>query len=278
MTFSLLAEAIVWPKPGLVSAISNGIHTDMNIFTFTKSSIALNRFFYKSVLEGLKWEGKKYDNSDLFIKLRHIGLEAEEVMFQTTNGINTHKGSIFLNIILCGAAGLNYSINGDFNPINICSLAKEISIKHLKDDFNKLKGTESTGMKAYSKYGIRGVRGEVQDGFPHILQCGLPVLKECLMDGIDLRISLTHTLITLISKINDTTILNRKFNCWRIKYAQLWAKKVLDSGSVFSLSGKIMLDEMEAAFNKYSINPGGSADLLSSTLALYLWDGGNIDY
>ena len=42
---SLYAELVLYPKPGLVSKVDNGSHTDMTAATFVRSLFALRRYF-----------------------------------------------------------------------------------------------------------------------------------------------------------------------------------------------------------------------------------------
>ena len=49
-------------------------------------------------------------------------------------------------------------------------------------------GTPLTvGEKLYLRYGIRGVRGQAEDGFPAVLHAGLPVLEKELAAGADIN-------------------------------------------------------------------------------------------
>jgi len=44
-TAALLGELETWPKPGLVSHLDSGSHTDMDASTFKASTIAIAPFF-----------------------------------------------------------------------------------------------------------------------------------------------------------------------------------------------------------------------------------------
>lgn len=88
----------------------------------------------------------------------------------------------------------------------------------------------STGGRAYREWGIRGIRGEVIEGFPSILQQGLPALREALQQGADLRTALIHCLLSLMAVVQDTTLLNRNFDRARIDYTQASALAALDRG------------------------------------------------
>src|SRR5580704_1863050 len=66
---SLLLEISTWPKPGLVSDIDNGSHTDMDAAMFRRSAAVIRPFFRELVVAGLC-------NAEM-ATLRRIGLRAE---------------------------------------------------------------------------------------------------------------------------------------------------------------------------------------------------------
>ena len=96
---AMLYEVSAYPSPGLVSSVSKGAHEDMDHYTFIKSTSILSKYMVMFAEEG-------YSNktpSDIFKAIRAIGIEAEGEMFKATEGVNTHKGMIFLLGISCAA-------------------------------------------------------------------------------------------------------------------------------------------------------------------------------
>src|SRR6202041_3602528 len=73
---SLLLEVSTFPKPGLVSDIDNGSHTDMDAAMFRRSAAALRPFFRELAVAGLC-------NAEM-ATLRRIGLRAERAMLVET--------------------------------------------------------------------------------------------------------------------------------------------------------------------------------------------------
>ena len=84
---SLYQELVLYPKPGLVSLVDTGSHTDMDASTFVRSLFSLRRYFLEIALAGSQ-------GAD-FAVLRGLGIEAERRMLLATGGINTHRGAIF---------------------------------------------------------------------------------------------------------------------------------------------------------------------------------------
>jgi triphosphoribosyl-dephospho-CoA synthase len=77
---ALLAELETWPKPGLVSRLDSGSHTDMDASTFKASAIAIAPFFGQLAVAGAA--GADMD------RLREIGVQAERAMLAATGGVN----------------------------------------------------------------------------------------------------------------------------------------------------------------------------------------------
>ena len=155
---AMITEVLVTPKPGLVDRVNSGSHSDMDIFTFTDSSTALTRTFYRMAQLGGSYNG--YILSDLLTTLRKIGLEGEKEMYRITGGVNTQKGLIFSIGILSAAAGYILCRSRDlFSAEFLCSNGGGIAADITKKDLEKKKGEESffktNGEKLYNKYGIK---------------------------------------------------------------------------------------------------------------------------
>lgn len=186
---------------------------------------------------------------------------------------------IFHGVLLCAAAGICYIRHNSLVPAQVCYYVSKIAERDMLMQLSEAKRiTEkcpTVGLRAYRQWGIQGVRGEVKDGYNHVLDVGLPALKDALERKGDLREAIIHTLLSLMSVTEDTTLLNREFDYKRISYVQLYAQKVLDLGGVFTVQGKKLLEEMEWDFKKvfesWRIGRFGCG-----FLALQLWETGYI--
>jgi triphosphoribosyl-dephospho-CoA synthase len=98
---ALLAELETWPKPGLVSHMDSGSHTDMDASTFRASATAIAPFYDQLAVAGAAGSGMN--------ALREIGVEAERAMMAATGLVNTHRGAIFGLGLICAAAGAVWS-------------------------------------------------------------------------------------------------------------------------------------------------------------------------
>ena len=108
---ALRQEVMLEHKPGLVCPSRNGSHADMDCATFQASIDALQGYFGACFKAG--FEGKEFRD------LQRLGVAAEKAMFSATQGVNTHKGAIFLMGLLAGAAGAQYGEYGCFEPMRL---------------------------------------------------------------------------------------------------------------------------------------------------------------
>lgn len=265
---AMLLEANCAPAPGLVDRFNSGAHNDMDIYTFIKSSVALSPYMHNFVYTGYMHKGAL---DTLLAFIRPLGIEAEAAMFKATKGVNTQKGLIFLMGILCAAAGYvyrKYNIIKStlvFDAVKImCQglVAKELG--NLPHD-RKL----TSGERLYHQYGIRGIRGELEDGLPIIQDIALPAYKKAISLGATDDALLIYTLLSIMTATEDTTIINRHDQDTLIM-VQKSAKKLLSNDDILQLDGFDAVKDLDRQFIEQWISPGGSADLLAATHFLYV--------
>lgn len=233
-TFSLLAELCRETGFGCVTVESNGSHEDMDFWTFSKS--------IRTVAKGFG-EITAFAAND-FESLRNFGLELEQRMFNTTGGINTHKGAIFIYLIMI--QGLLESGRFEDIPEEIRRISRPV----LKD-FGKL--SESNGLKAYRQHGILGIRGEAAGGFQKLFGDYLNVLE----DGFDLK----RLTLSVISDADDTNVIHR---------AGIDNLRELQSKARKSLRDTLDTGPLDCWCRDKNISTGGSADLVGATVFAHL--------
>ncbi|MED2974110.1 triphosphoribosyl-dephospho-CoA synthase [Fictibacillus sp. B-59209] len=253
---ALIDEAMLTPKPGLVDKESKGAHTDMSIDLMLKSAYALQSTFAE-MAEASKGQ---FPSQDLREKLAEIGRRGEQIMFQTTNGVNTHKGAIWALGLLTASAAIH---GPHVSPQKIAQTAGEIA------KYNDRWSSEfiTNGLKVKKKYGISGATGEAQQGFPHIVLIALPVLWCARKKGLSETTARLDALLSIIAHLDDTCILHRG-GTEALSAAKAGAKTVLDVGGSSTLEGGRALVELDRMLLSYNASPGGCADLLAGTLFL----------
>lgn len=265
LTQAILLEVSTHPKPGLVTRLSNGAHKDMSIFTFMMSSAILSKAFNDLQDIGQAHRGTL---AELFCKLRSYGVGAEAELLRVTKGVNTQRGILFAGGIVSAVSG--YAMNMGLSRDALLPLIKEMAAGLVARELKNLDHAAMTaGEKLYYKYGITGIRGEVENGFPSVINYGLPALEDAFNKGATINDALVHALIALMTVVEDSNVI------WRTDYETLLevqriAKNILSLGSVFTEKGRMAIAETERYFLQRRISPGGSADLLSVTITLYL--------
>lgn len=251
---SLLWEVCTTPKPGLVDCQNSGSHGDMDIFTFTASAAALFPYFESCARIGI--ETASLSPEGTFARLRLPGKAAEQTMYETTGGVNTHKGAIFSLGLLCAAAGRRED-NGSLLE-RCAAMTRGICDRELGK-------SDSKGQTLYAKYGLRGVRGQAEDGFPAAKK-GLEVLQEGLRQGYSLNDSGCAALLHMLLCAGDTNLLWRGDPDTYQDTMQTVARLLEQT----PYPDKSALERLDANFIQKNLSPGGSADLLALVYFLHL--------
>lgn len=265
---ALLYEVCVSPKPGLVDRYNSGSHADMNIYTFMSSASSLFPYFENCILTGRATS--ELPASETLARLRKEGLLAEGIMRHATGDINTHKGAIYSMGLLCGALGRIRTedwanperVTGEVSAIASGSVARELdSVKDVSHP--------TPGQRIYAQYGITGIRGEVEAGFPTVINYGLPALEAALCADPSRITSAGYTypedlagcaaLLAMIIQADDTNMIARGGIDLHARAVSA-VERVLATPDHPSASDVAALDRL---FIENNLSPGGCADLLS---------------
>lgn len=264
---ALLEELSTTPKPGLVDALNNGAHKDMDYSTFIASIDAIGSYFSEFAIAGAKLN--KLDNSTL-VELRQLGLQCENAMFSATNGVNTHKGAIFLLGILAVSTGYCEKNLGYISVENVCNISKIIGEATLRD-FEKIDEEQliTNGQGIFLKHGIKGVRGEAASGFAMVRKYALPVMHELFIKNRYKKNDIyVQVLLHLMCNVVDTNVIARK-GLEAVSFVHETSLEVLRLGGALTYEGRKKLMELDREYTCRNISPGGCADLLSVAIFLY---------
>lgn len=267
---ALLYEVCTTPKPGLVDRHNNGSHKDMDVFTFLDSTAALLPYLERAAAIGQ--ETAHMMPEETFERLREAGLGAERTMLQATGGVNTHKGAIFSLGCVLGAAGRLWAPEGPCREPELISLeCARMAAPAVIKTFSMLTAERActAGERLYLETGLRGVRGEVAEGFPSVLSIGIPTFQALREQGSTLEAAGVATLLALIAKTADTNLISRGG-----REGQQWAAR--QAGDLLSGGPRPDLEavrELDRAMIQRNLSPGGCADLLAITYFLYFMQG-----
>lgn len=256
----LRLEVATWPKPGLVSHVDTGSHTDMDADTFRRSADAIGPYLDALVQAGAQ--------GCVMQRLRIIGLDAEAAMLGATGGVNTHRGAIFGLGLLCAAAGAR--VGGLVDP------AMPLGVVVTRLWAHGILGgpvlLHSHGRTACWRYGVGGARSEAAAGFPSVYDVGLPALREgALMAPGDAEAARVQACLSLIAVVQDTNLLHRGGRSG-LGFAQRAARAFLAEGGVGRHDWRERAQTVHRAFVALRLSPGGSADLLAMSLFVQALD------
>ncbi|MBK5001446.1 triphosphoribosyl-dephospho-CoA synthase [Pseudomonas sp. S31] len=255
-TEALIDEADLSPKPGLVDRRSSGAHSDMTLALMHASALALWPCL-RQMAEAAQAHGQV--SQLLRADLGRIGREGEAAMLATTGGINTHRGAIWALGLLVAAQAL-----GPRDAANtVAARAGRIA---LIDD-PAVPAQHSHGTEVRRRYGASGAREQAQQGFPVVLEHGLPQLHRSRVNGASESHARLDALLAIMSALSDTCVL------WRagpqgLQTLQAGARAVLAAGGSASLDGRRQLRLLDAQLLQLNASPGGAADLLAACLFL----------
>lgn len=259
---ALLYEVCTTPKPGLVDRANNGSHRDMDIFTFMDSAAELWPYFAGCLRVGRATAARPAPET--FAALRWPGKLAEGRMLAATGGVNTHKGAIFSLGLACGALGrLDREDWG--KPDRVLAQVAAMTAGAVQRELAGSGGAATAGERFYRSYGVTGVRGQAEAGFPAVLEHGLPVLERGLEQGKSLEQAGSAALLALLAHTDDTNMIARGgIEGQRRESARLRALLAQEP-----YPAEETVAALDAEYIQQNLSPGGSADLLALCYLLH---------
>lgn len=255
---ALYHEAVLYPKPGLVSARDDGAHRDMSIATFYRAIASLRSYF--PTIAALGAAGAPWRS------LTTHGEAAESVMLQATGGINTHRGAIFHLGLLCAAIGALSSRGHACTARAACAWVRgAYGAAILASGSGAC--VESHGRAVTRRYGRGGAREEAAGGYRSVRLHALPALRAAYRATGDRERASVQALFALVAHVMDSNLL------WRgglagLAFAQGRARGFLEAGGVLRPGWREDAVAVHRSFVERGLSPGGSADLLAVTLLL----------
>jgi triphosphoribosyl-dephospho-CoA synthase len=272
---ALIDEAQLTPKPALVDQRGSGAHRDLDLATMLRSAHALEPTF-AALARAARRRGEP--SALLRTELAQIGRAGEQDMLRATGGSNAHRGAIWIvGLLVAGVAvdacaapsALASEVSSPAgnakhpNASRICTRAAQIAC--FPDRFAA--PSDSHGERARQRYQVGGARREAQDGFPHVIDVGLPALHAARARDIDENPARVDTLLAIMASLDDTCLLHRA-GLPGLHAGQHGARRVLNAGGSSTPAGRAALDALEHELLSLNASPGGAADLLAATLFL----------
>lgn len=253
-TLALHDELALSPKPGLVTLCDNGSHCDMDAHTFMRSLFALRGYFVEIAEAGRAGAP--------FAALERCGLAAEARMLAATNGVNTHRGAIFMVGLLCAAAG-------------IATRESDITLRaeRLRDTLRREWGgalalrcrrpSSLPGGMAARRHGLRSASAEAALAFPVLFETAVPMLRSSLARGLTLQQARLDTLFHVMAVLDDSNLAHRG-GLAGLRHAQCAAREFLARGGAAAPGGLAAAAAIADDFVARRLSPGGAADTLAA--------------
>ena len=238
---SLVQEAELSPKPGLVDSINNGSHKDMDLEMFLRSATVLKPYFAGCVRLGAA-------EDDCIEKLQNAGISAENSMLKETGGVKTHKGAIFALGMYLGALGGMLLRGGD-----VFDRCRQLGHDKLSIKSNAI---QTHGEEVKQKYNAGGALEEALLGFPTARR-GAAALYESKGDAL-------YALLRIMETLEDTNLLYRG-GLGALDYVKRRSGEILCLPPEERENALLLMDQECIARN---ISPGGAADMLALALLI----------
>ncbi len=262
----LYTELVLYPKPGLVSLVDNGSHTDMTAATFMRSMFALRHYFARICAAGAA--------DAPFAVLRQLGIEAETRMLAATGGINTHRGAIFCLGMLCATIG---RARAQGVALSAEALRATMLIRWGDElaAHSRPTGTQSHGLQVAHQHAASGAREEGAQGLPSVFEVGLPALRQALAAGRTMRHARIDALFALMAHVSDTNVFYRGGAQGAATVRREAAGFIAQGGTAHPQWLAYALDCHRVLIGQ-KLSPGGAADLLAATCLVHAVDSGSL--
>jgi len=257
-------ELMVHPKPGLVTAFSQGSHRDMDRFTFIKSQSGFSPY-YRGCFD-IGWD-RDLSSQEKAVALRRQGILAEAKMNQLSGGVNTHRGWIYLSGILLAVTGDYLAMmlaedQGELIEDAIIAFMKRAAVQYskaLESSLEEVPYFSALDRSMNESSGITGIRKEAVNGFPSLFTTGLQVLRGSMDRKEDENVAGQRALLAILSVIDDTTLMKRAGE----KRASMIVRDLQAKLGDNELES--VMEEMVLMFSQYGLSAGGAADLLAGS-------------
>ncbi len=253
-TKSLFEELKLYPKPGLVSYVDTGSHSDMDFATFESAIKALHSYWQQMAIAGMNGSG--------FAFLNKLGIEAEKKMLYATNFVNTHRGAIFILGIMVSAVG--YALKTNLGIVQIPQIIRD---KWGADIIRHKLKSNSHGSFVRRQFPEKvTILDMASEGFVNIIHEYLMLIIEFYPEYLEM--AYLQTFFTILSQTEDTNLLYRG-GTEALSWAQAQAYQFLADGGIAQNSAIEKAENIHRRFIDRNLSPGGCADILSATIFVY---------
>ncbi len=300
LQLAILLEVSAYPKPGNVHRTSNFEGTRFE--HFLASAVALMPHLTFAADQGRKsFEGRIHFNR---IGLGRIIKQGVVEVNVWQHGGNTLLGSVILLIPMATAAGLTLAQNPSLSlsrlRLNLKRVVETTSANDAVNLYDAIALAQPGGLGKSPQLDVNDAesRKELLDRQVSLLEVlrisapwdsisrewatnyhvtfdiGYPFITQQLTETRDINTATIHTYLKILSEVPDTLI-QRKVGIEKAKWVSDQAKQILEVGGMNTSQGKRKLRELDLRLHDahHKLNPGTTADLVSSVLAVAILEG-----
>ncbi len=249
-------ELQAYPKPGLVSPIDSGAHADMDFDLMCRSADSLLQPF--TTLAAAGRAGQSFEQA-----LMPIGIEAERGMLAVTGGVNTHRGAIFSVGMIVAAIARAQALSADLSGHHSRSPQEHMGRGPRGTCRTRRRDEPWRAGAPPDRPRRRPPRGRPR--LPSVFETGIPAYRSALQAGLDTNAASIQTLFTLMSSIDDTTVLYRG-GLEGGSFVRQSAAGFLADGGCHQPGWFEKAEALHRAFIARNLAAGGCADLLACTI------------
>ncbi|KON27404.1 hypothetical protein AC481_05120 [miscellaneous Crenarchaeota group archaeon SMTZ-80] len=299
LQLAMLLEVSAYPKPGNVHRTAG--YDDTKFEHFLASTVAVGEQFRNSAKKGILVSKGRIGFEK--IRIGKIIKDAVQSMLDWQSSGNTSLGIIllFVPMAIAGGAVLEKS---KFSLEGLRQSIKKIVRTTTCDDaiktYEAINLARPGGLGKVKKYDLKmeSISNEIQKdnlslfdifkisssydsvarewvkNYSITFDIGYPYFDDCIKKDLSVNEAIVQTFLKILSTVPDSLIL-RKFGLSKAEEISFRAKKILERGGIITERGKkeLILFDRLLRNNKNKINPGTTADLTASTLAISILNG-----
>ncbi|NHJ05272.1 MAG: ATP--dephospho-CoA triphosphoribosyl transferase CitG [Candidatus Heimdallarchaeota archaeon] len=299
-----LLEVSATPKPGNVHRFRD--FEDIRYEDFLASSISFGPFLEELALKGILLKEGKIDWNELNLGLTIKNAIQQSDLFHKRG--NTNLGIILLLAPLAVAAGMTIDFQiekCDENLVrdNVIEIMLNTTIEDAIHVSDGIALTQPGGLGNVEKFDVNSpslhqelkeegitllqlmhqckerdnICLELSEEFPITFDFGLRTLNRSFMLSKDINLAIIDSYLDILAHFPDTLI-SRKFGSKQANDISLRAKSIINLGGALTIDGRRELEEfdIELREEEEKINPGTTADLVASTVFIFLLTGASI--
>jgi len=294
LELAMLLEVSAYPKPGNVHRTRD--HSGTTFQHFLASAVAARPLLEVAARRGVLISKRKITPREAGVG--RIIRDAVANMMSAHHGGNTSLGTVMLLVPLAVAAGITFTrrrfsltqlrretrrVLASTRPADAIALYETLALAK-PGGLGTAPDLDVNDPSSRSK--IRRLRLNLLDvarlaaewdsicsewvtGYRITFELGYPYFRKELARTGDLNKATVNTYLRILSEIPDTLIA-RKAGVWKAKWISKRARSVLASGGLSTKAGRVQIKRLDRqlAGNRNLLNPGATADISASVLAL----------